>query len=383
MEEIDIMEKMISDLVGWSKGKRSGPSTITFNMVDGCNQKCRFCDLPYHPFIKKAHNPKIPDNNFLKDEDYYRFIREAAELKVDEIRFCGGGDPLFKKDRTMKMISLIKKYGMHCRLITNGTLFTERDIKNLVELGMDYIEFSIHGPDAATHDYLVRLPGAFDKVVHNIRRFNYWKQKLKKDKPRLRTCFTLNKVNYNKIEDMIRLCEKLKCSFLLRPLEIENEDDDQMKILVLNDNEKNIAKEKMKKIKIFKKTKIEISLPHKDGKFVTEIFNNKMKSEEKKSIEPDNFINSMCFEPWFNITIRDYRYFGACCRSIYSNLNKKNERKYKSLKDIWFGEYFEKMRKNSIKREFKDFCSACCNDFVNDDTVCISKKLKTMINQKK
>ena len=367
---MDYFEEIASRLMKWTDGERSGPYSLEFFVDKACNQKCRFCD-------------SNKSNKSLDFNAAFKILREANKLDVKRCSVVGLGEPFFKKNKMIKLMEKIKQYDMFGNILTNGTLLDEKIVKKLIEIEWDEIEFSIHGPDAATHDYLVRLPGAFDKVVHNIRRFNYWKQKLKKDKPRLRTCFTLNKVNYNKIEDMIRLCEKLKCSFLLRPLEIENEDDDQMKILVLNDNEKNIAKEKMKKIKIFKKTKIEISLPHKDGKFVTEIFNNKMKSEEKKSIEPDNFINSMCFEPWFNITIRDYRYFGACCRSIYSNLNKKNERKYKSLKDIWFGEYFEKMRKNSIKREFKDFCSACCNDFVNDDTVCISKKLKTMINQKK
>jgi len=390
---MDYIEGITSRLVKWAEGEKPGPYSLEFFVERGCNQKCRFCD---------PNKNKIS----LDFKTAFKILKEAKGLDVKICRIVGIGEPFFKKDEMTKLMERVKQYDMFGHVITNGSLLDERIVKKLVEIEWDEIDISIHGPDAATHDYLVRLPGAFDKVVHNIRRFNYWKKKLKKDKPKLKICFTLNKVNYDKIENIVRLCEELNCNFLLRPLETDIVSGESVrKLLLLNDDEEKIVEKNIEKIKeIFKKSKIEIFLPYVDGKLITNVlpckpekkvncnfkhktflklnendWNKKVEDEENITVlDSNNLVNSMCFEPWLNLTIRDYRYFGTCCKSIYPILSEKKKRKYKSLKEIWFGEYFEKMRKDSIKRNFKGFCSACCND----DTTHISQHLKMIIDQK-
>jgi len=338
------MEDIIFRLTRWADGEKQGPSIVEFGMIDGCNQRCRFCDFPECSKI----NCRITDN------DYYRFIREAAELKVDEIRFCGGGDPLFKKDRTMKMISLIKKYGMRCAITTNGTLFTERDIKNLVELGMDYIEFSIHGPDAATHDYLVRLPGAFDKVVHNIRRFNYWKQKLKKDKPNLMMASVINNINYDKLDRMILLAKEFNLTFLnFFDLDMRSEGCKKLK---LNETQTNELSKNFKKLEdLAKNSNINLCVHetvfHKSDRQKNKIFN--LNIDKSKH----DLLNVPCYEPWYLLAI--YGGKVLLCHNMGEKFDNVLVGK-RTLKQIWYGKEMKEIREKVMKKEISGNCQFCC-----------------------
>jgi radical SAM protein with 4Fe4S-binding SPASM domain len=85
-----------------------------------------------------------------------------------------------------------------------------------------------------------------------------------------------------------------------------------------------------------------------------------MKPEHLKFLEQstknyDNFASSLCFEPWWHMVIKVEGSVQPCCLFDSKEENVKN----KTLKEIWFGEYFNEIRENMINKKFSAFCSVC------------------------
>ncbi|GAI52668.1 unnamed protein product, partial [marine sediment metagenome] len=131
-------------------------------------------------------------------------VRDAAELGVKDWLISGGGEP-FVRAGIVEVMKEIKKSDMYGDIITNGTLLTEEIIKDLVEANWDRIRFSIDGSNASTHNYLRGKKGAFSKTTNNIKLFEEYKNKMKKEKPSLEFSTVLTNKNYTEIIDIIKL----------------------------------------------------------------------------------------------------------------------------------------------------------------------------------
>jgi hypothetical protein len=68
----------------------------------------------------------------------------------------------------------------------------------------------------------------------------------------------------------------------------------------------------------------------------------------------DEFTSAPCFRPWYLIGVKASG-FAGCCSTFEDGefINKK------SLKDVWFGKKFNRIRKNMIDRKIPDYCSKC------------------------
>ncbi len=62
-----------------------------------------------------------------------------------------------------------------------------------------------------------------------------------------------------------------------------------------------------------------------------------------------------CYDPWFHMTIKVDGRVISCDVATDEGDNIKN----KSLKDIWYGAYFQKHRKMQLSKEIPDFCRQC------------------------
>jgi MoaA/NifB/PqqE/SkfB family radical SAM enzyme len=360
-----MMEEIVSRLKNWAAGRKDSPSVIEFFMLDGCNQNCKFCDFHY--------NEKSDKNKFLKDKNYYDLIKQASKMKVDQIRICGGGEPLFNKTRILNMINLTKKNGMSCQLITNGTLFDDHDIKRLVELGMDDIRFSIVAPDAKTHDELVGLQGAFDKAISNLKKFYYWKKKLNKDKPFLSVYFILHKKNYKKLNQMIKFADYGISDFYLYDLHVRTGYCNKLKL-----NSKDLKS--VKKDIIYLKNnfkKANVAFYYQDTLFHKPVKNkNKIVDFLKIDEEKYDFLNVPCYQPWYYLGIRSDGLVESCAPSLVPfNFNIKG----RSLSDIWYGKEITMIREIIFKRKIPRDCSFCC--FV-EVTVPLRKELSKYFKNK-
>ena len=345
------MKEEISNLMKWMSGEKTPPLIIELLFGDGCNQNCKFC-MCHNGKDRPLGNYEMKDK--LTEHDYLRLTKECAELGVHSIQLSGEGEPLFDRRKSMAIMKQIKGFDIYGRLNTNGTLFTEKNIKTLVEIDWDMIIFSIEAPDAETHDYLVSLPRAFDKVIHNVKRFNYWKKKLKKDKPIMYFKMLLTNKNYKKIVEMVLLSQKLKVYLRLDSLMVFHNWGESLK---LDQKQKvDFKKHLNRAIKLSKNSRrgFEVSDEILDDIYSTKRNCNKLKNFQFPKSKGNKFLSSSCYLPWLKILVGVRGFVGSCGFSMTED-NVKN----KSLKDIWFGETYEKLRSDRLNQKLGKFCSTC------------------------
>ncbi|MDD5656025.1 MAG: radical SAM protein [Elusimicrobia bacterium] len=119
-----------------------------------CNAKCLFC---YHP--TQLRGPELP-------------LRETARaLLAGRRRGCWiayfiGGEITLRPDLP-RITALARGLGYPCvQVMTNGLLLADPEYaRRLVGAGANLFRISIHSHDAARHDRLVGVPGAFGRVM--------------------------------------------------------------------------------------------------------------------------------------------------------------------------------------------------------------------------
>jgi len=300
-----------------------------------CNLNCRYCRSENYVPKKK----EIPDKILLE------LIDESASLGFKEWVIAGGGEPFARKRIVLEMIKKIKEHHLKGSLTTNGTLLNEKDIRKIVEMGWDNLFFSLDGPSSFYNDIL-RKKGSFDKVIKNIKSVNYFKKKLKSEKPYLGISMVLTKDNYISLQDMLKLADALKIGCVItNPIKGNN----------TGYNEK--LKLDYKDIKILRKKVPELKKYADEKKIYTtlDILNTDLveKSSNKITEESASFD---CFEPFTSVLINSFGGVGPCCER--PDDPEQDSVINKSLKEVWKGNYFNKIREKNTKSSKCFYCNA-------------------------
>lgn len=125
-----------------------------------CQAKCGFC---YNP----ALTPELIAWK-LTLEDVAKVLVAERARGYDGVTFSGGEVTLLKD--LPAMIRLARKAGYaQAGIITNALLLADAaHTKTLVDAGLTFCVVSIHGADAAVHDRMLEVPGAFAKVLRAL-----------------------------------------------------------------------------------------------------------------------------------------------------------------------------------------------------------------------
>ncbi len=381
-------ETKINGLREWAKGKNAPPMTIELIPTDKCNSKCLTCWRRGFTSeqLQERYKAEMSDDRLLK------LIDEAAKLGVKEIAFVGGGEPLIR-EVTFQLMQKIKKRGMIGDLVTNGTLFKNEVIKNLVKIGWDRIKFSVDGADASTHNHLRGIE-SFETVVKNVKAFLDLKKKLGVEKPRLIFNTVISNINYKSLPDLVKLANKIGIEeILLLPLTVFEESIKNMK---LNEEETREFQSILKKsIKIAKRLRIENNFQNfleakyldktdrmdevmmeelgKESEVTGEeleilkekvkgkngFLSSKIEKEYPKAEDPvENFKFLPCFDSWHHITIIANGNIAPCFSPWV--WDTKTTIKDHSLEELWYGPYFEKFRDIMLTRKLPENCQTCC-----------------------
>jgi len=79
-----------------------------------------------------------------------------------------------------------------------------------------------------------------------------------------------------------------------------------------------------------------------------------------------------CYEPWHNVIVRPNGRVGPCCMFDYSGEYLSN----KTLREIWFGDFFSKTRENLLNGKLSGYCSRC-----NPSQVVDNEKIRRQLFQ--
>jgi MoaA/NifB/PqqE/SkfB family radical SAM enzyme len=352
------MKNEVDNIIKFANGKYPGPVVVELLFGEGCNQNCKFCSL--HDG-RDAPLGVLNHPGKLSDSDYLRIIKDCAKLGVKRIQLSGEGEPLFKRKLAIPLMKLIKKYGIYGYLNTNGGLFQDEDIKQLVELGWDKILFSIESPDPKTHNYIVSCKGAHERSINNIKKFNFWKKKLNKTAPEIEMKMVVTNRNYFQVEEMVKFSQKLEVNLRLDSLIVFH---DYGKRLALNEQEKKKFNAHLKNaLKLAEGSKYWFSVSDELFENIVSKTDNHYSKDSKNEIKKfhfpklsreNPFVSTSCYFPWLRILI-NVQGFAGPCGFAYTKDNVKE----KSLIDIWKGEEFTKLRKNRLNHVLGEYCHLC------------------------
>ncbi len=155
------------------------PDTAYINVTDLCNANCPYCYIP--------EDMRKNGRSMSKDELYY--ILSRLEGIVDWIIFHGS-EPLMVKDR---IFDAINDFDFNFGIQTNARLLEKDDMDFLMEKGVN-VGISLDSPYESTNDFL-RGKGQFkaaNKAIEYMSNYG-----------RLNVITTINRYNYEHLEDMI------------------------------------------------------------------------------------------------------------------------------------------------------------------------------------
>ena len=351
--EEKINKERIKRLVNWYYGKKQGPIQIDAELHKICNLRCKFC-ARYHEHERLNRESR---KHQMTTERWLEIIEEASDLNTLVFNIEGINEPPAVPELFFPVVNKVKEVGMYGIVTTNGTLWTEEQLKNLVEISWDRIHFSIHSTKAEVHDYLTEVKGSFKKVVRSVKILNKWKKKLKSERPMLNINICVNRLNFRELPKMVKFAHSLNAAYIFtEPVMAYTEIGKSLKLNDRESNELQVYIERAKKLA--EKYEIDNNFGTQDKNLEKEIVKktSEMKPLLLKEVEglPDGLISAPCFKPWDRIAIR-YDGSAGHCGFVEHGENVRN----KSLKAVWYGKFFENARKRMSKKDLFPHCYKC------------------------
>lgn len=131
---------------------------IAWELTRSCNLSCAHC---------RASAGLGPYPGELSTEECFKVIDEIASFSRPVI-ILTGGEPLLRKD-IFEIAEYGKNKGLTMVMAPNGTLLSAENVAKIIKSGIKRISVSLDGPDAATHDNLRQVIGAFNQAVAGIK----------------------------------------------------------------------------------------------------------------------------------------------------------------------------------------------------------------------
>ncbi|MDD6358229.1 MAG: SPASM domain-containing protein [Bacteroidales bacterium] len=171
--------------------------SITVAPTQNCNFNCVYC---FEGNRVKSSMTEDTENALI------RYVKnEVDNHGLRKLTLCWyGGEPLLEMKRIMSITNKLKHVGLDSisqSVVTNGYLFTQRNVDSLMEIGVENIQITIDGVKKK-HDSrrpLKNGEGSFDKIVSNLD--NYY-ERSDNQKLQIHIRVNVDKTNKNEYEKM-------------------------------------------------------------------------------------------------------------------------------------------------------------------------------------
>lgn len=209
-------------------GKVHIPMKFTWEMTEKCNLNCPLC------YSIDCNSSK----NEWKELSTEKALKLFKILEKNEVLylFLEGGEPLLREDFFELLNVATSKF---CTWVsTNGTLISKENAKKFKDSNVGTVFVSLHGHSAKIHDTVTRTLGSFQATINGIKF-------LVEEEVPVMTSFQLSKMNYDYIEEYIKLCKELnvkKINFL-RPYPLGNASENYNQFALTSEEYSNAVKE--------------------------------------------------------------------------------------------------------------------------------------------
>lgn len=360
MDEID--REKIQRLKLWQKGQRAGPLKIDIELHRRCNLSCLSCSRRSDDKFGRIN--EFSEQIEMPKEKWLSIVDEAAGLGVKEWHVAGGGEPMFLPEVTYPVLERIKRHGMHGIITTNGTLWTEEQLRGLVRMGWDRIHFSIDGPNAGIHDRLRGLKGAFDRAMNSIRVLRRYRDEQGSGKPMLNMNTVLSVENYRHLSEFVELSHNLGIEYMfIEPLIIYSDWGEKLKLKEkhLREFPRHLSKAR----ELAQRYGIQSNFAAfdtyaDDSNLDDDLIRHSSEmhfvvGQDAQRFRGQGALGWSCYDPWFHMSIKADGYVSHCDVATDSGDNIKE----KGLKEVWFGPYFRGLRECFMRQGVKEYCAQC------------------------
>jgi SynChlorMet cassette radical SAM/SPASM protein ScmF len=173
--------------------------TLYFYITEGCNLACRHCWIGPRFDATGYNYPTLPVNLF------ETAIREAKPLGLSSVKLTGG-EPLLHPHFT-RLLEIVRQEELGLILETNGLLCTPETAAEIAKSTNRFVSVSIDGTDAATHEWVRGVPGAFEAAQQAVRN-------LVAAGTRPQVIFSLLRRNAGQVDTMVQMVEELGAASL-------------------------------------------------------------------------------------------------------------------------------------------------------------------------
>ncbi|SIT15504.1 pyrroloquinoline quinone biosynthesis protein E [Roseivivax lentus] len=130
------------------------PMAMLAELTHRCPLSCPYCSNPVELTRKEAE---------LTTGDWLDAFRQAAELGVLQLHLSGG-EPVSRRDLP-ELVAGARAAGLYTNLITSGIGLGEARLDALEAAGLDHVQLSLQGTDAAMADRIGGYRGGFDRKM--------------------------------------------------------------------------------------------------------------------------------------------------------------------------------------------------------------------------
>ncbi len=355
-------DERLARLADWAQGRPRGPHTLEIGLTMACNADCAFC-WRQHPDTKLV-------GGTLAAARWREILDEAAGLEVRYVRVIGEGEPLLHPDAA-EVLRHVKRVGIRSYLCSNGTLFTRELIHDLVGYGWDWVSLSLEGPDAATHDALVRKSGAFERLVWAARRFTAVKRALGSDRPGLNFGLALTTRNWRRIPEVMALAADVGVHAVnVEPITVNSPESaalklnrDQARAFVADVAPQVVAEGR----RLGVATNVH-ELSERSILSTNHVHLPLLEAADRS----DGLLRAPCFNPFWFLHLRANGQVGSC--GFWRPMHGERLAA-RTLDEVWHGDYYARMREWLLAGGLFDVCSDCNLGFV-EDTLAIRAELR-------
>ena len=174
-------------------------NTLYFYLTEGCNLACRHCWMGPRFDTTGNHYPTLPV------ELFETAICEAKPLGLSGVKLTGG-EPLLHP-HFIRLLEIVRREELGLTIETNGLLCTPEIAAEIAKSPDRFVSVSIDGADAATHEWVRVIPGAFEaarQAVKNLVAAGICPQVI----------FTVMRRNAGQVDAMVHMAEELGAASL-------------------------------------------------------------------------------------------------------------------------------------------------------------------------
>ena len=355
--------RKVEAVAAWFQGSPRAPFSMELSPVTACNINCRFCRKKDElaDYYSRADD--------LTDDRWHEVISEAVSMGTRKLLFRGGGEPGLKRRLLMRLFPLIRKEGLSCTLLTNGTLIDERMAEGFVLSGWEEIIVSLHGGDSETHDYITDQPGSFDKVDRSLHWVNHFKEKHRSETPRLSFHVVLTRRSYQGLGKVIEFGAKhhvgsigvfpmhnVPYEIFTRDLKMTAQDDLLYRSLIPG------YQQRIESCGMGHDFQLAYQGPASAEKPAP------APALAKPPSAPDNLpaeARLPCYFPWHHAAITPNGFIAPCCYG--EGQQTKGDLHRVSFKEAWLAQDMGEVRQTMLQGGLMPYCERCPNWYQDDN----------------